>query len=194
MNDRRFNPSQAHRLDVPERQIWLPSAEVVRALDIRIGDTVADIGAGTGYFSVPLAMAVGERGKVYAIDVQAEMLALLQQKLRNRATLNIDLIQAEADATNLPGVCCTLAFLANVWHEFDDRRAVLDEVRRILSPGGRIAVLDWRPDVERDAGPPLEHRLRAVDIQDELHLAGFSQTSVANVGQYSWLVQGRMLP
>lgn len=194
MNDRRFNPSQAYPLNVSERQIWLLSAEVLCALGICAGNIVADIGAGTGHVSVPLARAVGTRGKVDAIAAQAGMLTLLQRKLGNRAKLNSDLTQADAEATNLQFVCCTVAFFNKVWHEFNDRRAVLDEARWILSPGGRIAVLDWRPDVEHDAGPPLEHRLRAIDFQEELNLVGFSQTFVANVGQYSGLVQGKMLP
>lgn len=191
MTDKRFDASQAYRLDVPERLVWLPPDEIVGALAVRVGDTIADIGAGTGYFSIPLAMAVGSRGRVYAVDAQAEMLGLLRQKLRNRAGLNIDLIKAEADATGLPNACCNLVFLANVWHELADRDAVLREAHRMLKAFGRIAIVDWRPDVEREAGPPLDHRIRAVDTLEELRLAGFVQTTHTNVGRYSWLVQGR---
>lgn len=192
MTDKRFNASLAHRLDAPERLTWLPPAEVVAALAVRAGDTIADIGAGTGYFSLPLAEAAGPQGKVYAVDAQVEMLAHLRQKLDDGAVRNIELMRAEAEATKLPDGCCNLVFLANVWHEFADRAAVLREARRILKAGGRIAILDWRPDVEREAGPPLEHRLSAADAANELHSAGFGQTTQANAGKYSWLVQGEM--
>lgn len=192
MNNRRFDASQAHRLDAPERLVWLQPAEVVRALAVRAGDTIADIGAGTGYFSIPLAAAAGAQGKVYAVDAQSEMLAHLRQKLRDDAVSNIELVHAEGDATGLPDAGCNLVFLANVWHEFPDRAAVSREAKRILKAGGRIAILDWRPDVEREAGPPLEHRISASDALDELCSAGFVRTTHVNTGKYSWLVQGEM--
>lgn len=190
MTDRRFNASQAHRLDAPERLLWLPPAEVVGALAVQPGETIADVGAGTGYFALPLAAAAGPKGKVYAVDAQEEMLAHLRQKLQDDAAVHIELVHAEADATGLPEASCSFVFLANVWHEFADRAAVLREARRILKSDGRIAILDWRPDVEREGGPPLDHRLRAADAAEGVRAAGFGQIAQTNVGQYSWLVQG----
>ena len=194
MHDRRFPASEAHRLEDPARKVWLPPAEVLSALTLRSGDTVADVGAGTGYSSLPLAWAVGAEGKVYAVDAQAEMLAHLRQKLQEGSVSNVDLIHAEAESTALPDACCSLVFLANVWHEFADRSAVLEEARRILKPRGRIAIIDWRPDVERENGPPLDHRLDASNAVNLLHSIGFDLVANVNVGQYSWLVQGEKLP
>ena len=192
MTDKRFNASQAHRLDAPERRMWLPPDEIVEALHVRVGEMIADIGAGTGYFALPLAKAAGAEGKVYAVDAQEEMLAYLRQKLAAGMEGRIELVRAEADATGLPDGCCNLVFLANVWHEFADHGAVLREVRRILQRGGRIAILDWRPDVEREAGPPLEHRIPAADAEHTVQAAGFGLTSNAHAGKYSWLVQGEL--
>ena len=193
MNDKRFPASEAHRLDDPARKAWLPPNEVLAALSPRPGDTIADLGAGTGYFSLPLAEAVGADGKVYAVDAQHEMLALLRQKLLEGSVANVDLVHAEAESTTLPNACCTLAFLANVWHEFADRSVVIKESRRILKPGGRVAILDWRPDVEREAGPPLDHRLAAPDAAERLLANGFDHVTTVNVGRYSWLVQAEKL-
>jgi ubiquinone/menaquinone biosynthesis C-methylase UbiE len=190
MHDKRFPASEAHRLDDPARMVWLPPAEVLGALSLRPGDTIADLGAGTGYFSLPLAKAVGTEGKVYAVDAQAEMLAHLRQKLQQGSVSNVELIHAEAESTALPDACCSLVFLANVWHEFADRSAVLDESRRILKHRGRIAIIDWRPDVARENEPPLDHRLDASNAVNELLAAGFHQVANVNVGHYSWLVQG----
>lgn len=192
MSPRRFDASLAHRLDVPERITWLPPIEVISALDVQPGETVADVGTGTGYSSLPLARAVGSRGRILAVDAQRGMLAHLREKVISLQGSNIELIHAEADATGLPSATCDLVFLANVWHEFADRRAVLMESKRILKNLGHIAILDWRPDVEPEHGPPLEHRLGASSARTELLAAGFNQIDLRNIGKYAWLVQGAM--
>ena len=190
MNDRRFAASQAHRLDDPARLLWLPPGEVLSALALLAGDTAADVGAGTGYFALPMARAVSPRGKVYAVDAQGAMLARLKEKLRDAALANIELVQAEADRTGLPASVCDLFFLANVWHELDDCAATLREARRVLKLQGRIAILDWRPDVEPEHGPPLEHRLDPSHAIGHLRAAGFEPFAQTFVGRCSWLVQG----
>jgi ubiquinone/menaquinone biosynthesis C-methylase UbiE len=189
MTDRRFNPNLAERLERPERLTWLPPVEVLQAVGVSGSEVVADVGAGTGYFTFPLAKAVGGKGKVYALDSQPEMLSLLRNKLDASSANNIELVHAEADQTGLPNGICDLVFLANVWHEFPDRSAVLRESMRILKKSGRIAILDWRPDVEPEHGPPLSHRLSASSSVADLLAGGFKQPSFSNIGEYSWLVQ-----
>ena len=190
MHDRRFNPSLAHRLDDPARLLWLPPDEVIAMLRVQPGDLVADIGAGTGYFTLPLAHALGSKGKVWAVDAQTEMLSLLKEKLDLAGVSNVEPVCAEGDRTEIPDAACTLVFLANVWHEFEDRNAVLREAQRILSPGGRVAIIDWRTDVEPVHGPPLAHRIAAADAVRDMRHAGFEQLASAEVGRYSWVVQG----
>lgn len=193
MHPRRFHHSQAHRLDDPARLTWLPPAEVVKALHVHAGEAIADVGAGTGYFALPLAKAVGPTGIVFAVDAQPEMLELLRAKLTSPIPGNIRFIHAEGDATGLPDATCDLVFLANIWHEFDNRALVLEEAHRILKPSGRIAILDWRPDVDREPGPPLEHRLSTDSAAVELAEAGFFHVTAAHIGKYSWLAQGEKL-
>jgi ubiquinone/menaquinone biosynthesis C-methylase UbiE len=190
MSDRRFSATLAEKLDRPERLTWLPPTEVLRALDLRAGETIADIGAGTGYFTLPLAVSVGNRGKVYAVDSQQGMLEILRKKIDATAWENVEIVHAEADVTYLSSASCDLALFANVWHEFADRTAVLREAMRILKKSGRIAILDWRPDVEPEHWPPLGHRLSANSALMELLAGGFKAPSLINIGKYSWLVQG----
>jgi ubiquinone/menaquinone biosynthesis C-methylase UbiE len=187
-----MNVSLADRLDNPERLLWLPPATVLGGLPLHSGDSIADIGAGTGYFSLPLAEAAGPSGLVYAVDCQTEMLGRLKLKLDQGGISNIRMVHADADSTGLPNASCNLVFMANVWHEFEDHYAVLLESKRILKAGGRISVLDWRPDVEPEPGPPLHHRLSSSDAAEDLQSAGFLEVTPSNVGKYSWLVQGVM--
>ncbi len=189
MHERRFDAALAHRLDLPDRIAWLPPDDVIHAFGVQPGDTVVDLGAGTGYFSLPLALAVGSRGHVIAVDAQSEMLEHLRKKTISFPVPNIELIHAEGDATTLRGASCDLVFMANVWHELPDRGAALGEAKRILKTPGRIAILDWRPDVEPDHGPPLTHRLSAQSAAAELIVAGFESISRRDIGKYSWLVQ-----
>jgi ubiquinone/menaquinone biosynthesis C-methylase UbiE len=189
MHEKRFNADHAHRLDHPERLTWLPPLDVIQALAVNPGDVAVDIGAGTGYFALPLAQAVGASGRVIAVDAQDKMLEHLQNKIASTAVSNIELVCAEADQTTLPAATADLVFLSNVWHELPDRTAALAEARRITKARGRIAILDWRPDVEPENGPPLDHRLTPSSAIAELADAGFHAATQSNVGKYSWLVQ-----
>jgi ubiquinone/menaquinone biosynthesis C-methylase UbiE len=190
MNDRTFDAKHAHRLEDPERLQWLPPAAVLAAVQLKQGMRVADIGAGTGYFALPMAREIGDSGKVLAVDFQTEMLEHLRQKLNGSASpKNIELVHGEATATTLPDKSVDLVFLANVWHELDDHAAALAEARRILRPGGHIAILDWRPDVSQPPGPPLEHRLTPDAVTSGIQQEGWTRVSKRNVGVYSYVVQ-----
>lgn len=189
MHEKRFKHTQAHKLEDPERLISLPPAEVITRLKLKAGMQVADIGAGTGYFSIPIAREILPLGRVRAVDVAPEMLAKLKAKLDlPDAPDNIDLVQGEATETTLAADSCDLVLMANVWHEVDDRRAALDEARRILHKSGLLAILDWRPDVDRPPGPRIEHRISPDAARAELDQAGWTVDSISNIGPYRYLL------
>ena len=190
MNERTFHAANAYRLEDPERAVWLPPEDVLKALNVRAGMAIADVGAGTGYFSLPLAAAIGPAGKVYAVDFQPEMLNHLKDKLgKIPDPLLISLIIGEASKTSLPDTAVDLVFYANVWHEFDGVDGVLKEASRILRPGGRLAILDWRADLTPPPGPPSEHRIGHERVTQMLARSGWSAGPVQNIGRYSYLLQ-----
>ncbi|HCV43874.1 MAG TPA: SAM-dependent methyltransferase [Bacteroidetes bacterium] len=192
MNERTFSVADAYKLEDPERPKWLPPNEVITSLEIQSGMSVADIGAGTGYFTLPIARAVGSDGKVHAVDFQTGMLDLLGKKLLEpNAPTNISLIHGTATHTTLPSVCADLVFLANVWHEVDDHALVLKEAARILRKSGRMAILDWRPNVQQPPGPPIDHRISAKTVAETLKLNGWNVERSGNVGKYSYLILAR---
>ena len=190
MNERTFQAGHAHKLDDPARLEWLPPSEVLDSLALQPGSIVADIGAGTGYFTIPLARAVGPNGRVFAVDFQPAMLAHIRAKLDAAdAPANIELVEGSADRTSLHEASCDLAFFANIWHEMDDPAAVIEEASRILKPAGRLAILDWRSDLSSPPGPPDDHRLAAADVAASLSRNGWSVDTNRNVGHYSYLIQ-----
>jgi ubiquinone/menaquinone biosynthesis C-methylase UbiE len=181
---RMFHHEKAHVLDDPERQAWLPAADVLARLGLRAGMTVADVGAGTGYFAIPIARAVSPGGRVLAVDLQPEMLEHLRGRLE--PDLPVSLHHGEATRTTLENACADLVFYANVWHEFDDTGAALAEAERIVRPGGRVAIIDWRPDAGHPPGPPQGHRIAMTAVRAQLEERGWKVESAAPVGQFAY--------
>lgn len=192
MNERTFRTENAHKLEDPERLKWLPVDAVLEDLDIREGIVVADIGAGMGYFAIPIARAIGPTGKVLAVDLQQEMLDLLRQKLAATPEItNIELFRGSAEATSLPDGCSDLVLMANLWHELDNHPDVLAEAQRILKPEGRLAVLDWRADLEPPPGPAPQHRISAAQLYIQLEDAGWAVDLTDDIGSYHHLMVAR---
>lgn len=185
-HDRMFRHEHAHLLDDPDRQRWLPADAVVHRLGLRPGMAIADVGAGTGYFALPLARSVAPDGQVFAVDVQPEMLEHLRARLQ--PGLPVALVEGEATRTTLKDESVDLVLLANVWHEVEHRTEALAEFARILRPGGRVAILDWRTDVEQPPGPPLAHRISGSDVRSTLRASGWKVGAPEAVGLFSYLV------
>jgi ubiquinone/menaquinone biosynthesis C-methylase UbiE len=195
MNDRVFKHSHAHKLEDPDRLKWLPPADVLSRLQLAKGTHVADVGAGTGYFAVPVAKAVGDSGLVLAIDLQQEMLDLLRQKLdKPGAPRNISLHSGSASQLPLPDSSVNLAFYANIWHELDDADAAFREAVRVAQPNGNIAILDWRSDKESPPGPPQEHRIPSETIVNFLQKKGCDRVACYIIGEFSYLVTAELPP
>ena len=189
MNERVFHHSQAAKLEDPERLVWMPPGEILAPLHLQPGMTVADIGAGTGYFALPMAAAVAPEGVVLAVDLQPEMLARIEAKLAVAdAPRNLRLSPGTASATGLPEHVCDVAFLGNLWHELEDAPAVLAEMKRILRPGGTLAILDWHPEEAAPPGPPQKHRIAPEQVCATLEDAGWRLQLAERAGVYSYLV------
>jgi ubiquinone/menaquinone biosynthesis C-methylase UbiE len=189
MHDRVFKHTEAYKLDDPQRLEWMPPAEVIAPLHLVPGMKVADVGAGTGYFTLPIARAVGDAGRVFAVDLQPEMLELLRHKIESA---NISLHQGNASQLPLQDATVDIVCYANIWHELQDPVAALREATRVSVRGGKIAIVDWRSDCSPPPGPPLDHRLSSDSIRSFLSGHGCSGVSSQNVGRYGYLVIGEL--
>jgi arsenite methyltransferase len=167
-----FNPFYLFYLDGRSRDAWQQPERVIDALALAPDAVVADVGAGSGYFTERFARRLGRGGFVYATDVQDEMLDRLRERVAERRLANVSVVAARFDDPSLPDACCDLVFLSSVYKEIDGRVAYMEKMRRVLRPAGRVAILEYRPEWD-GAGPPLADRLPPEVVIEEMAAAGF---------------------
>ncbi len=149
----------------------------VRLLRVQRGSTLADIGAGSGYFTVRLARAVGSSGRVYATDIQQGMLDLLQQNVARAKLANVVPVLGTVDDPKLPAESIDLAIMVDVYHEFSQPQRMLQRIRESLKPGGRLVLLEYRAE---DPNLPIlpDHKMTKAQVKLEVEHEGFKQTRV----------------
>jgi ubiquinone/menaquinone biosynthesis C-methylase UbiE len=155
----------------PQRDSYQMPERVLATLDLAAGVVVADVGAATGYFARRFARAVGGSGRVYAVDIEAELLAWLDERARREGIENISTLVATATDSRLPDHCCDLIFLCNTYHMIAARVAYLNHLQRKLKPGGRVVIIDWRKK-PLPRGPRPEWKLTARQVAEETGRAG----------------------
>lgn len=160
--------------DDPARDAWQRPDELVAALQLAPGATVADIGAGTGYFNRRLAGAVGPQGRVIAVDIEPALVEHMRARAAQEATPNVEpRLGAPADPGLKPGEV-DLVLLVNTYHHIDGRVAYFSALKAAMKPGGRLVVVDYRPDGDPEIGPPPAHRLAPEAVSAELGQAGWT--------------------
>ncbi|NIQ01235.1 MAG: methyltransferase domain-containing protein [Nitrospinaceae bacterium] len=154
------------RYQEPERDEWQKPEQVVAALNLQPGQAVADLGAGTGYFTFRLAAAVGDTGQVYAVDIDQEMIDILDdQKIRKQA-VNVKSVLAKEHDPLLPKPV-GLIFAVNSTHHIKERVDYFKNAARYLKPGGRVAVVDFKEGAFR-------HFVKRQTLLDEFKAAGYT--------------------
>ncbi len=146
---------------------------VLAAMELRNGLTVAEIGAGTGFFSRRLAKAVGSAGKVYAVDIQPEMLDLLETYAAKEGIANIIPVLATETDPRLPAQGIDRILLVDVYHEFQKPEPVLARIRDSLAPGGTVTLVEYRREGETASHIKIEHRMSVEQVLAEWQAAGF---------------------
>jgi SAM-dependent methyltransferase len=147
------------------------------ALGSLAGWTLADIGAGSGYFTVRLAARAGAQGRVYANDLQPEMLKMLAARLARENVKNVTLVQGTIDDPKLPPGSIDLALMVDVYHEFSEPQKMLRAIRAALKPGGRLVLLEYRKE-DPDVPIRFEHKMSVAEARMELEAEGFTLAKV----------------
>ncbi|MFQ5986216.1 MAG: class I SAM-dependent methyltransferase [Thermoplasmata archaeon] len=156
---------------------------ILRAFGLRSGMTLADVGCGPGFFSLPAAGLVGKEGRVYAIDVQEPMLWALQDRLLKAGVHNVLPVLSWEDLIPLSSDSVDVALLVNALHELDGD-TTLRETHRLVREDGRLGVVDWKKE-PMEEGPPLEHRVSVDDARAALAGNGFDGEEV-EVGPFHY--------
>ena len=164
--------SGADWLDRPEREREEEPDRAVEALDLRPGAVVADFGAGSGYFTVRLARRVGPAGRVFAADIQPEMLSLLRARLARERLTNVEPVLSSADDPHLPARLFDLILMVDVYHELAQPQVIVSKLLTSLKPDGRLVLLEYRKE---DPTIPIrpEHKMSVADARLELEAEGF---------------------
>ncbi len=159
-------------LDDPKRDEYQKPHEVLSALNIKPGEVIADIGAGTGYFTFRLAHHVGAKGKVYAVDVSPDMIRHINRRSRDAKATNVVAILADNDDPLLPEQSVNRIFICDVWHHVDNQTKYLALMKKMLKPGGEIVMIDFHKK-ELPFGPPLQMKIAREDLIKQLETNGF---------------------
>ena len=170
----------ARWLERPERESEEAPTKAVAALTLRPGQVVADIGAGSGYYTMLLSAAVGPGGRVYATDIQPEMLALIRKKVEDGRVSNVELVLGSATESRLPDAAIDLALMVDVYHELAQPQAFLRSLKRALKPDGRLVLIEFRKE---SAWVPIrpEHKMSVRDARMELEAEGYRFDRVIDV-------------
>ena len=164
----------------PERQRLQDPEVILGAINVKPGMVIADVGAGPGFLTIPAAQKLGPNGKVYAIDVEPSMLKEVARRAHELGLANIETVLSAGEKLPLPDGIADAALLANVLHEAKNPAQMLQEVARVLKPGGSLVVIEWKKE-RQQMGPPVAERIAPEELERALlasRYAGIEQFAV----------------
>ena len=166
-------------LERPERESEEAPSIAIRALELKKGQVVADIGAGSGYYTMRMADAVGPAGKVYATDIQTGMLDIVRRRVTAARLTNVETVLSAPDNPKLPADTLDLAIMVDVYHELSAPQEFIRRLRPALKRTGRLVLLEFRKEDPRVPIRP-EHKMSIAEVKAELEPEGFKLSTVLN--------------
>jgi ubiquinone/menaquinone biosynthesis C-methylase UbiE len=159
-------------LDDPARDAYQKPHEVITALKLKEGEVIADIGAGSGYFTFRLAHHVGTTGRVYAVDVSSDMILHLNRLMRDLKVTNVVTTLCAPDDPLLTDASIDRFFICDTWHHIENHDRYLALLKKMLRPGGQVVMIDFKK-AETPVGPPMPMRIDRDDLVKEMERNGF---------------------
>ena len=169
-------------LNRPEREAEENSVKLLKNMDIKPGDTIADIGAGSGYHVFKMASLYTDVF-VYAVDIQDEMLAVMDYRIENLEIDNVAVVKGSEQSVNLPENSVDKVLMVDVYHEFSYPKEMIASIKKALKPGGKIYLIEYRAE---DARVPIKevHKMTEKQAVKELEAAGFKLKK--NISNLPW--------
>ncbi|MGE0865478.1 MAG: class I SAM-dependent methyltransferase [Vicinamibacterales bacterium] len=167
-------------LERPEREAEEAPSKALAALELKPGMVVADIGAGSGYYTSRMAKLVGPTGRVFATDIQPGMIEILTRRIQAEGLANVTTVLGAMDDPKLPPASIDLAIMVDVYHELQDPQVFLQKLRPVFKPGGRFVLLEYRKEDPRVPILPA-HKMSVAEVRMELEAEGFVLDKVIDV-------------
>ena len=172
---------------------------LIKAMEIKTGSIVAEIGAGGGELTVALARAVGPTGRILSNELNKDRLAAIRKAADNAGLMNVTTVEGKEDVANLPDGCCDGIFMRNVYHHFGDPPSMNASLLKALKPGGILAIIDFTPpppsatteNPPGHRGEDNHHGITAATLEKELKAAGFEIVSSSNEARGVFVVARR---
>jgi predicted methyltransferase len=189
-SDRRFDDTAywSKVFDDPKRDEWQRPEALVAALALEPGMVVADIGAGTGYFSKRLSAVVGASGAVFAVEVEPNLVAHLRDRAEKENTPNVIPVLASASNPRLPPASVDLALFVDAYHHVDHRQAYLALLRTSLRPSARVAIVEWKPGPQPFGPKEEDHKIARTQVEREMKQAGFELAAAPELLPHQYLL------
>jgi len=174
-----------------ERRKWQNPEAILSQIGVGLGQTFVDVGCGEGYFAIPAARLVGETGKVYGIDTNAEAIRKLNGKAAAENLANLDLAIGKAEELVACQACADIVFFGTVLHDFADPSKVLANASKMIKPGGLLIDLDWKKE-SMTWGPPLSIRFSEEYASELIEAAGFKAEAPELSGPFHYIIVARL--
>ena len=181
-----FPPDKIFLLEEPRD--WQDTEEIMDRLHLGAGDIVADIGAGSGFFTIPFSSRVGEKGLVFAEEIQIEMINYISRKVEEQELKNIRVIFGKPEDPSLLDNFFNLVFLANTYHELEKPFLMLENIKKDMRHSGRLAIIDWDPAKQSPFGPQIEAKVPENTIIKEVERVGFELIEKHNFMPYHYFL------
>jgi ubiquinone/menaquinone biosynthesis C-methylase UbiE len=182
-----------YRHDDEDRRKWQDPESILADAGLVPGMIFVDLGCGEGFFALPAARIVGEQGRVYALDIDADAINHLMEAAETEGLNNISALAGEGENTVLCAECADMVFFGTVLHDFRDAAMVLRNARAMIKPTGRLVNLDWKKEPMK-LGPPVEIRFDEAMASRLLSEAGFLVETIDESGPYHYIVTAKLDP
>jgi ubiquinone/menaquinone biosynthesis C-methylase UbiE len=177
-------------LDNATRREWYNPEQILQTIGLRQGMVFVDVGCGEGFFTILAAKAVGEKGKVYAVDTDKSAIERLKSKSKAENLKNITVIVGKAEETVFCKGCADFVFYSMVLHDFYDPEKVLQNAREMLKADGLLVDLDWKKS-EMPFGPPVSIKFSEKYASSLIQTQGFTDANATSVGPYHYVVTAK---